>query len=332
MSTVFPCRVRVCMHFPQLFRSKAFKALLEKMLGASVVASRRQARRFRPGLDYTLATPGAPWEWKGKGSAASATDVSNVSSATVSDAPESGDGGDGGGGGGKEGQAVEAEEEEEEDDFMVLDAVLCFVDDREPYKEAAWKQDEVGGYVTYLGGDDDGNDNDDDGDNNDNGMAAGGSTDAARDGATERTPVTGASASTATTRESSKAGGASGGAKNDAAVYKADEGGSLVSVSAASNALSLVLRDDAEITSFVKYVSSAAPGSRFDVAGEYLVVGAGAQSDDSSCDEGGRGGVLLETVPEGESGEEEDEEEEDEDEPLAGGGEDERSRKRMKAS
>ena len=35
------------------------------MLGdASVVASRRQARRFRPGLDYTLATPGAPWKFK----------------------------------------------------------------------------------------------------------------------------------------------------------------------------------------------------------------------------------------------------------------------------
>ncbi|CAN0549643.1 unnamed protein product, partial [Ectocarpus sp. 12 AP-2014] len=49
----------------KLFRSEAFKGLLQKLLGDSpVVASRREARRFRPGLDYTLATPGAPWEWK----------------------------------------------------------------------------------------------------------------------------------------------------------------------------------------------------------------------------------------------------------------------------
>ncbi len=34
---------------------------------------------------------------------------------------------------------------------------------------------------------------------------------------------------------------------------------------------SLVLRDDAGVISFVKYVSSAAPGSRFDVVGEYSV-------------------------------------------------------------
>lgn len=297
------------MHHSQLFRSQAFKAFLEKLLGASVVASRRQARRFRPGLDYTLATPGAPWEWKRN---APATGASNVRSATVSDAPGSADGdGDGDGEGCREGQAAEVEEE---DDFMVLDAVLCFVDDGEPYKEAAWRQDEVGGYVTYLGGDDD--DGDGDGDGGSKSAAAG-------DGGIERRT----GASTATRGGSAKAGGASGGSKSDAAVYKADEGGSLVSVSASSNALSLVLRDDAEIASFVKYVSSAAPGSRFDVAGEYLVVGAGGQSDDSSCDEGGRE-ILLETVPEGESGEEEEEEEGGD---VAASG-DERSRKRIKAA
>ncbi len=32
-----------------------------------------------------------------------------------------------------------------------------------------------------------------------------------------------------------------------------------------------MLRDDAGVISFVKYVSSAAPGSRFDVVGEYIV-------------------------------------------------------------
>lgn len=239
----------------QLFGSKAFKALLEKLLGgASVVASRRQARRFRPGLDYTLATPGAPWAWKnGRHSRNDAVGDDN------------------------EGNNDDGEEEE---NYMVMDAVLCFVDDREPYKEAAWRQDEVGGYVTYLGGDDD-------------------------EGVSSQlgngTSVAGEGRSFAEAKGNGSVGG-----KNDAAVYQADEGGSLVSVSAASNALSLVLRDDTSITSFVKYVSSAAPGSRFDVAGEYLVVGAGSDDGDSSSEEGVGRGVILETLPE-EDGEEEDE-------------------------
>ncbi|CAN0356650.1 unnamed protein product, partial [Hapterophycus canaliculatus] len=59
----------------------------------------------------------------------------------------------------------------------------------------------------------------------------------------------------------------------------------LLSVSAASNALSLVLRDDAGISSFVKYVSSAAPGSRFDVVGEYLVVCSEDAEDDEEEEE-----------------------------------------------
>ncbi len=291
----------------QLFRSEAFKGLLQKILGdASVVASRREARRFRPGLDYTLATPGAPWVWKKRGeeNGGSGSDRNVV---------------DGKGGVDPEGGAVEAAEKGEgpQEEFMVLDAVLCFVDDREPYKEAAWRQDEVGGYVTYLGGEEDEEDED----------QKGSDRDSKEDGATA-SPAAAASA----------AGGGGGGAgdgadpqKNDAAVYKADEGGSLISVSAASNALSLVLRDDAGITSFVKYVSSAAPGSRFDVVGEYLVACTGDDDDDgsSSSSEGGVGvpAGVLETVPEGESEEEGGDEkagaEEEEEEPT---------RKKMKPS
>ncbi|CAN0414256.1 unnamed protein product, partial [Hapterophycus canaliculatus] len=160
---------------PQLFRSEAFKALLQTVLGeaTSVVASRRQARRFRPGLDYTLATPGAP----------------------------------GGGGEGGTGQQ-----------YMVLDAVLCFVDDREPYKEAAWRQDEVGGYVTYLGGDED-EDEPGGGEENGDGVLPpqdghdGGSSSGARNGA----------AKPSSDADDTGAGG-TGAQKNDAAVYKADEG------------------------------------------------------------------------------------------------------------
>lgn len=304
--------------YTQLFRSKAFKGLLEKVLGdAPVVASRRQARRFRPGLDYTLATPGAPWAWK------SGRPDSDGGSG------EGNDGTDGKGGGEDEkddgGKGGTAEKKEEE--LMVLDAVLCFVDDREPYKEAAWRQDEVGGYVTYLGGDED----DDDVENVNS--SDGGS----KDTGSSSTDRGGGTADSAAVGEGASSGGASGGAdaqKNDAAVYKADEGGSLISVSAASNALSLVLRDDAGISSFVKYVSSAAPGSRFDVVGEYLVACTddddeeedGADVVDSSSSEGSFGvpGGVLETVPEGESGEEEEEEDAE--------AETERSRKKLKTS
>lgn len=292
-----------------------------------MVASRRQARRFRPGLDYTLATPGAPWEWK-------RSDAESGRRASGSDSGGGGSGGDavedGGAGVTEEGKAgAGTEREGGEEELMVLDAVLCFVDDREPYKEAAWRQDEVGGYVTYLGGDEEeggeGDKTSRDGCGKENGDSRTGSSSSSSD------KPNGAAADPAAV-DGEAGGGAGDGAdahKNDAAVYKADEGGSLISVSAASNALSLVLRDDAGISSFVKYVSSAAPGSRYDVVGEYLVACSGGDDDEdaedcSSSSEGSFGvpGGVLETVPEGESGEEEEEE-------MAG---EERSRKKMKPS
>ena len=284
----------------QLFASKACKALLEKLLGgASVVASRRQARRFRPGLDYTLATPGVSWELEGcRRGNARAADTGAEKNGARSGLSQGGGEKSGSGAACGDSEDKDDEEEEEERDFMVLDATLCFVDDREPYKEAAWRQDEVGGYVTYLGGEEDGGD---EGGGADCDTADGGGSPPIRDGAIHD----GGKAA-----GNGPSSGGSGARKNDAAVYKADEGGSLVSVSAASNALSLVLRDDADITSFVKYVSSAAPGSRFDVAGEYLVVGVGGGDEGSSSDEEGVSrGAVLETVPEGDSEDDEERQE-----------------------
>jgi Rps23 Pro-64 3,4-dihydroxylase Tpa1-like proline 4-hydroxylase len=61
----------------------------------------------------------------------------------------------------------------------------------------------------------------------------------------------------------------------DPAQYRAadveDGGGALLSVSASSNNLNVVMRakDSAGVMKFVKFVSSRAPGSRWDVAGEY---------------------------------------------------------------
>ncbi|ORZ41627.1 Oxoglutarate and iron-dependent oxygenase degradation C-term-domain-containing protein [Catenaria anguillulae PL171] len=62
---------------------------------------------------------------------------------------------------------------------------------------------------------------------------------------------------------------------NDPAVYRkakgGDDDGALLTVPCGWNVLNLVLRD-AGVMRFVKYVSGLAPGSRWDVASEYLVV------------------------------------------------------------
>ena len=73
-----------------------------------------------------------------------------------------------------------------------------------------------------------------------------------------------------------------------------DDGGagdpstSLLSVSAANNCLSLVLRDEG-IMKFVKYVSANAPGSRWDVALEYEIEQDEEEEDGSSSDSGSMG-------------------------------------------
>lgn len=65
-----------------------------------------------------------------------------------------------------------------------------------------------------------------------------------------------------------------------------DASTSLLSVSACNNTLSLVMRDEG-VMRFVKYVSAAAPGSRWDVAVEYEIaaVEAGSCEDSDSADE-----------------------------------------------
>ena len=49
-----------------------------------------------------------------------------------------------------------------------------------------------------------------------------------------------------------------------------EKGGTLVSVQASFNTLSLVVRDQG-VMRFVKYVSASAPGSRWDITAEYRV-------------------------------------------------------------
>lgn len=49
-----------------------------------------------------------------------------------------------------------------------------------------------------------------------------------------------------------------------------EDGGTLLSVQADFNRLLIVLRDEG-VLRFVKYISAAAPGSRWDICGEYSI-------------------------------------------------------------
>ncbi|KAF6252117.1 Oxoglutarate and iron-dependent oxygenase degradation C-term-domain-containing protein [Scenedesmus sp. NREL 46B-D3] len=145
-----------------LFESSAFARLLKAMIDVDILKHAGEVRRFRAGLDYTVAHYGI-----------------------ITSEPR-------------------------------LDCVLSFVDDATPAAADAWAVGEVGGFEAYLLADED-----------------------------------------------DEAAGA-------AAVYHQDGNDSgVINVPAASNTLNLLMRD-AGLMRFVKYVSAAAPGSRWDIAMEYV--------------------------------------------------------------
>ena len=85
----------------------------------------------------------------------------------------------------------------------------------------------------------------------------------------------------------------------DAAVYRANEvDDDLLSVSSAFNCLNLCLLTEG-VMHFVKYVSAAAPGSRFDVAQKYRVEipsdseGEGGAEEEEGLSSDGDGGVSF---------------------------------------
>jgi prolyl 3-hydroxylase /prolyl 3,4-dihydroxylase len=123
-----------------------------------------------------------------------------------------------------------------------LDAVLCFVDDEGEGDgdTCPWAAGDVGGFEAYLLADED--------EDGDKGGKAGGSS---------------ASASAAA-----------------AAVYRAaDADAGVINAPASPNCLNLTLRDDG-LMRFVKYVSAGAPGSRWDVAVEFLPEDDGEEDED----------------------------------------------------
>ncbi|EWM29358.1 hsp90 chloroplast targeted [Nannochloropsis gaditana] len=157
-----------------LFGSEAFARYLARLTGSIPSGVRTEARRFRPGLDYTLAHYGI-----------------------LTKDPR-------------------------------LDATLAFVDDGNKAKKELWESGDVGGFGCYIKAEV-GND--------------------------------GAEAAESYRRQA-----------------HGEEDDQVLNVSAAHNALSLVLRET-QAMRFVKYVSAAAPGSRWDVVSEYCLDGEERVSD-----------------------------------------------------
>jgi prolyl 3-hydroxylase /prolyl 3,4-dihydroxylase len=190
-----------------LFKVPAFARFLEELTCLRPRSSRAAVRRFRPGLDYTVAHHGAVVTEPRLDATLCFVDDGAL------DAKE------------KEKEGGPAEEAEEEDDD----------DSYEPTKADKWDSGDVGAFECYITSD------------GDEGEAA--------------------------------------------EVYKAkqeEEGddSQLLSVSPGFNVLSLVMRDQ-DTLRFIKYVSAAAPSSRWDVCAEYEIE---PLSDDSGSDSGSSSG------------------------------------------
>eukprot|EP01147_Barroeca_monosierra_P008427 gene8427-10216_t len=170
----------------QLFRSPSFCRFLSMITGGRLTGFKTRTRRFRSGLDYTVAHHGQ---------------LNNQES--------------------------------------VLDATLCFVNDKSPIDAAQWASGDVGGFECYLAAE-----------NEDNVAAE---------------------------------------------VYCDDDAqeNDLLSVSPSSNTLSLVFRDPGTMR-FIKYVSAAAVGSRWDTSCEYQL-----EYDESDGDGDGNDFVINDTKDDG---------------------------------
>ena len=133
----------------------------------------------------------------------------------------------------------------------VLDATMCFVRDTTEYDQAMWESGDIGGFECYIEADlDDENEEEQVGGETENNGAP---------------PV----------RSSSGA----------ADEYNEEDDSELLSVSASNNTLSLVYRDPGTMR-FVKYVSSNAPSSRYDICMEYDLPPDDDENDNDDENEG----------------------------------------------
>lgn len=180
----------------QFFFSSAFARWLGLVSGDAMGSVEGQVRRFRPGLDYTVAHYGT--------------------------------------------LAVPGCE--------ALDVSLCFVEEEQTaLDKRLWRSGDCGGFDCYIG------------------LAE--APDAERAMRTAETYSQ--RKDMAASRDDSTVPAES---KGDRPAADDDGGDELLSIDPCCNALSLVRRDD-QTMKFTKYVTSAAPGSRFDVVAEYSVQG-----------------------------------------------------------
>ena len=229
--------------------SLEFRKWLALATGLTLTQSSILARRFRKGLDYTLATgyekEDAQLEYclnvtpsKGWG-----TDEPTEAELEAK-------------------AAAEAEAKRGKKNKKNKKIKSNTVEEAKPAEE----EDTVGGYEIYMAGDDD--------------EADDGATDAGSDHGVEIPPNAASTTGAGNRRQSRKK-------TADPAIYRAsaddEDDGILFSNPAAWNTLSVVLRDQG-VLKFVKFVSNAAQGDRWDFAGAV-----GVEDDDEDEDDDGEG-------------------------------------------
>ncbi|GAB7362888.1 hypothetical protein MBLNU230_g3190t1 [Neophaeotheca triangularis] len=263
-----------------LLPSLAFRKWLSLVTGLTLKHSAIMARKFRQGLDYQLATgyegKEAQVEYTlcvtpSKGWGAGDDEDANADAAEAGEQPNNDDAN------GESGTASKPKPDADAD----AEAAVAAAEEEEEDEE-----DNVGGYELYMAGDDPDSDSDSDADTSSQTShdleipAAAKPASSSATGAGNRAPA----------HHQPKNKTKSKKAKADPAVYQAakegeeaEDDGVLFSNPANWNSLSVVLRDRGTLK-FVKYVSAAARGERWDFVGGVEVVDDGEGEDDS--DEG----------------------------------------------
>jgi len=222
----------------KVMQSPAFARYLNYITSLGVpLGYKGQVRRFRPGLDYTVAHYGILTQTAvldaticfvaGTGGVgAPSTEEKNTEEKEGSNATA---------------KAPDSEDENKQDHSD---------EDFEPdYADVLWQSDDVGGFECYIEADDYDKKNEDD-DKKDSGAAI------------EEVEAAGQNDKGVTVAEAPS--------NEPAEEYNAEDDTNLLSVSASNNTLSLVYRDPGTMR-FIKYVGSRAPSSRWDISMEYQV-------------------------------------------------------------
>ncbi|CBX95607.1 similar to Fe II 2-oxoglutarate-dependent dioxygenase [Plenodomus lingam JN3] len=222
-----------------LFPHPAFHKWISIVTATTVKKSNIFARRFRRGMDYTLATA-----YEEEEPQLEVCLCITPSKGWGDDEAEQGDADDGG-----------EEADKAQRNGSNKDKAKAKAKPQEKEQEQEEEAIEVGGYEMYMAGDDSDSDSDPDSDSED-------------------TPAP-APPTTTTTTTTTTGAGPRRKTKSDPAIYKsashnAPDDGILLSQPASWNHLAVVLRDRG-VLRFTKYVSRSARGDRWDVVGEFGV-------------------------------------------------------------